>query len=219
MTRRILLLAATLLSGALLAQPIGSYYCGSLSEQWGQPSDVRGGGGTRLIQAGRHSYDGSQSAKLPTSLIRMPWPRTTGCAHVALSATVYFRSGSNALPLWRATVSSPSVVRISQTEPAATNAALSAWRPSDDHSVVPSPAFRQKNCPRLRSVKPNSRSPLTTGELMYMEKSLFSHTVSEVHSAPRLSTLTAITGLPMPEKIRVSRYTAGVTMFCVYTVL
>ena len=49
MTRRILLLAATLLSGALLAQPIGSYYCGSLSEQWGQPSDVRGGGGTRLL--------------------------------------------------------------------------------------------------------------------------------------------------------------------------
>lgn len=35
--------AATILSSALLAQPAGSYYCGSLSGQWGQPSDVRCG--------------------------------------------------------------------------------------------------------------------------------------------------------------------------------
>src|SRR5580692_4384095 len=147
-----------------------------------------------------HFQDGSQSDKLVASLMRMPWPATTGCAQVGLSATGYLRSGSNALSFCRATIRLASGVRISQVEPAATMAALSPWRPSDVHSVAPSPGFRQKNSPRLRSENPNNRPPLTTGELMYMEKSLFCQTVSVVHSAPCFSTFTPIVGLPVPEK-------------------
>src|SRR5580658_635686 len=173
----------------------------------------------RVIVVRRARYDGSHNARLVASLIKMPWSRTAGCAHVGLSATEYLRTVSNARSFCRATIKFASGVRISQTEPAATMAALSPWRPSEVHSAVPSPGFRQKNWPRLRSEKPNSRSPLTTGELIYMEKSLFCQTVSVVHPAPRLSTLTPIMGLPMPPKISVSRYRTGVTMFCAYAVL
>ena len=83
-------------------------------------------------------------------------------------------------------------------------AALSAWRPSEAHKVAPLRASRQKNCPCFRFDRPNMRSPLTTGELMYMPTSLFCQIVSVTHSEPRFSTLTPITPLPRPENSRVS---------------
>ena len=84
-------------------------------------------------------------------------------------------------------------------------AALSAWRPSDVHSVVPSDGLRQKYCPCLRSEKPNSRSPLTTGELMYMREIFVLPDGLGSPLRAVLETLTPMIGLPVPEKISVSR--------------
>ena len=47
-------------------------------------------------------------------------------------------------------------------------AALSAWRPGEVQSVVPLRGSRQKNWPLLRAAMPKRRSPLKTGEFMYM---------------------------------------------------
>jgi len=82
--------------------------------------------------------------------MRIPRSSITGYAQVGLAATVYLRSGSNPFPLFLATISLASWVRNKSTEPPSTIAALSAWRPSEVHSVAPLRGSRQKNCPRFR---------------------------------------------------------------------
>jgi hypothetical protein len=134
------------------------------------------------------------------SLMRIPQSRITGCAQVGLSATVYLRSGSNPFPLFYDQLG---VVGQKQEHAAAIHERrvirLAAFR-----SQPPVRGSRQKNCPRFRYERPNRRSPVTTGELMYIPKSLFCHTVSATHFEPRFSTLTPITPLSRPEKSSLS---------------
>src|SRR3954462_2082562 len=94
-------------------------------------------------------------------------------------------------------------------------AALSPWRGSPIHFVAPVLASRQKNCPLFLFENPKSRSPCSTGELMYIDTASVFHT----SFVPPLVTATAVVPCARPDKISMSLYTSGVTMFCSYGVL
>lgn len=92
-------------------------------------------------------------------------------------------------------------------------AALSPPRGEPVQCVAPVRASRQKICLFFRCENPKSKSPARTGEFMYIDTSWFCQTVWVDHFSPLCASRTAKTPLLIREKIIVSLYSTGVTMF------
>src|SRR5262245_40775868 len=148
-------------------------------------------------------YSRLHNAIAASSLTKICFPITTGCAYVALSATEYFATCSKPFALFFATIRLASLVRISSASFALRIAALAPSRPSVVHNTLPVAASRQKYWPLRFADIPNRWSPSSTGEFIYIAISGLRQTCFVVHSAPFLATWTAIVPLRTPEKISV----------------
>src|SRR5215470_8958098 len=148
-------------------------------------------------------YSKLHNAIAASSLTKMCFLITTGCAYVALSATEYFATCSNPFALFLATIKLASFNKINSASFALRIAALNPSRPSVVHKILPVAASRQKYCPLRFDDIPNRWSPSSTGEFIYIAISGLCQTCFAVNSAPFLANWTAIMPLRTPEKISV----------------
>src|SRR5215475_4366540 len=148
-------------------------------------------------------YSRLHNAIAASSLTKMRFPITTGCAYVALSATEYFASCSKPFSLFLATIRLASFDKINSASFALRIAALKPSRPSVAHNTLPVAASRQKYCPLRFDDIPKRWSPSSTGEFIYIAISGLCQTCFVAHSAPFFATCTDTVPFLTPEKISV----------------
>src|SRR6185312_3950991 len=113
-------------------------------------------------------YEIANDARVFSSLTRIRFPSTTGCAQVGLEATVYSASGAYSAGPIGCTINFASLVKKNNTLPAKLRiAAFSPILPGLCNRVLPVSASIAKNWPFLAELIPYTTLPCTTGELRY----------------------------------------------------